>query len=163
MNLRFQMCSIEYIVMALVERENSGTGFFFFSVLLSVWSREWSNDYEPCFTYVFTVFENFYVSRSQFNQCIWSTETLSGGDIHVWVIVIAMMIEVLGMVEVSCEQVKERPGVIFYLIKSIGWTCWGKWIVMVRDTGSEKRDCSIWEGKSFWGGKCCQKLKAKEW
>ena len=36
MNLRFQMCSIEYIVMALVERENSGTGFFFFSVLLSV-------------------------------------------------------------------------------------------------------------------------------
>lgn len=33
---------------------------------------------------------------------------LSGGDTHVWVIVIAMMIEVLGIIEVSCEQVKDQ-------------------------------------------------------
>lgn len=108
MNLRFQICLIEYIVMALVERENSGTGFFFFSVLLSVRSREWSNYYKSCFTYVFTIFENFYVSVNQFNQCIWSTKMLSGGDTHVWVIVIAMMIEVLGIIEASCEQVKDQ-------------------------------------------------------
>lgn len=61
-----------------------------------------------------------YFSVNQFNQCIWSTKMLSGGDTHVWVIVIAMMIEVFDIVEVSCEQVKERPRVIFYLVKSIG-------------------------------------------
>lgn len=63
MNLRFQICLIEYIGMALVERENSGTGFFFFSVLLSERNREWNNYYKSCFTYVFTVFENLLFSE----------------------------------------------------------------------------------------------------
>lgn len=131
MNLRFQSCYWIYSYglnwQKILEQDSShfsifsdglGSGTMFISFMV------WKNLYFKCHIHGFDGQRQWLVQRS-----------------HVWVMVMSVRTEVLGMADMSCERLKEGPGIKFHLIKRIIWTCQGKWIIMVRDIGRKKRWC----------------------
>ena len=102
--------------MALVEREKSRARLFSF-LCVCVFNSEWRNDYKLV-SHMFSLsLQNLGFKKLVKSVSLIHQDTEWSRDTHVRAIVIPP--EVLGMDEISCEQTKASPEIIFYLIKSI--------------------------------------------